>query len=123
MKFLLSIVLILLLAGPALAGELREDKQARLDDACEVERQNKLTPMRKEFVEECVAKKQLPDRDACVTFYADYGNRMGGRAPLFYDLPACVTAFEFQQGVVTRIDDSLIHVVEYPVIRSYAFPT
>ncbi len=99
MRFLLSIVLILLLAGPALAGESREDKQAQLDGACEVERQKKLTPMRKEFVEECVAKKQLPNREACVTFYADYGNRMGGRAPLFYALPACVTAFEFQQGV------------------------
>jgi hypothetical protein len=24
---------------------------------------------------------------------------MGGRAPLFYDLPECVTAFEFQQSV------------------------
>jgi len=99
MKNLLSIVLILLLAGPVLAGESREDKQARLDGACEVERQKKLAPMRKEFVGECVAEKQLHNREACVTFYADYGNRMGGRAPLFYDLPACVTAFEFQQGV------------------------
>jgi len=98
MKNLISIVLILMLAGPALAKESREDKQARLDNACEVEREKKLAPMRKNFVEECVAKKELPSRKECETFYADYGNRMGGRAPLFYDLPECVTAFEFQQG-------------------------
>mgnify|MGYP001086065724 CR=1 FL=1 len=99
MKNLISIVLILMLASPALAKESREDKQARLDNACEVERQKKLAPMRKKFVEECVAKKELPSRKECETFYSDYGNRMGGRAPLFYDLPECVTAFEFQQGV------------------------
>ncbi len=99
MKNLIPIVLILMLAGPALAKESREDKQARLDNACEIERQKKLAPMRKKFVEECVANKELPNRKECETFYADYGNRMGGRAPLFYDLPECVTAFEYQQGV------------------------
>jgi hypothetical protein len=98
MKTLISIVLILMLASPALAKESREDKQARLDSACEVERQKKLAPMRKKFVEDCVANKELPGYKDCETFYADYGNRMGGRAPLFFDLPECVTAFEFQQG-------------------------
>jgi len=95
---IVSIVLILMLAGPALAKESREDKQARLDNACEVERQKKLAPMRNKFVEDCVVNKELPSRKECETFYADYGNRMGGRAPLFYDLPECVTAFDFQQG-------------------------
>ena len=102
MKNLISIVLILMLAGPALAKESREDKQTRLDNACEVERQKKLAPMRKKFVEDCVANKELPTYKDCETFYADYGNRMGGRAPLFYDLPECVTAFEFQQGARSR---------------------
>jgi len=95
---IVSIVLILMLTGPALAKESREDKQARLDNACEVERQKKLAPMRNKFVEDCVVNKELPSRKECETFYADYGNRMGGRAPLFYDLPECVTAFDFQQG-------------------------
>jgi hypothetical protein len=97
-KILISIVLLLLLADPVLAKESRDEKQARLDAVCEVERQKKLAPMRAGFVEECVANKALPSRDACVTFYADYGNRMGGRAPLFYDLPDCVIAFEFLQS-------------------------
>ena len=102
MKNLISIVLILMLASPALAKESREDKQSQLDNACEVERQKKLAPMRKKFVEDCVANKELPGYKDCEIFYADYGNRMGGRAPLFYDLPECVTAFEFQQGARSR---------------------
>ena len=98
MKYVISIILMLILIGPALAKESRENKQARLDGACEVARQTKLAPMRKGFVDECVANKELPNRKECERFYSDYGNRMGGRAPLFYDLPECVTAFDFQQS-------------------------
>jgi hypothetical protein len=90
--------LVLLIFNPAIANESRENKQARLDSACEVVREKKLVPVRKQLVEECVANKELPSRKECVTFYADYGGRMGGRAPLFYDLPECVTAFEFNQS-------------------------
>ena len=97
-QILLFIVLISLLINPALAKESREDKQASLDAACEVERQKNIAPMRNKAIEDCVANKELSDRQECERFYADYGERMGGRAPLFYDLPACVTAFEFQQG-------------------------
>ena len=95
---LLSFVFISLLINPALAKESREDKQARLDAACEVERQKKIAPMRQQVVEECVASKELPNRKECERFYADYGERTGRKAPLFYDLPECVTAFEFLQG-------------------------
>ena len=98
MKYVISIILALVLSSPALAKESREQKQAKLDGACEVARQKKLAPMRKQFVDECVANKELPDRKECERFYADYGNRMGGRAPLFYDLPECVTAFDYRQS-------------------------
>lgn len=97
-QVLLFIVLIPLLISPLQAKESREEKQARLDAACEIERQKKIAPMRKKVIEDCVANKELSDRSECERFYADYGERMGGRAPLFYDLPACVTAFDFQQG-------------------------
>ena len=97
-QVLLFIVLVSLVISPVQAKESREDKQASLDAACEVERQKKIAPMRKKVIEDCVANKELSDRPECERFYADYGERMGGRAPLFYDLPACVTAFEFQQG-------------------------
>ena len=97
-QVLLSFVLISLLISPALAKESRVDKQARLDAACEVERQKKIAPMRQQVVEECVTNKEFPNRSECERFYADYGERTGRKAPLFYDLPECVTAFEFLQG-------------------------
>ena len=99
MKIFMFCVLILLLIGPLSARETREDMQSRLNGECEAARLKELTPMRKGFVDECVVNKELPGRTECERFYADYGNRMGQRAALFYDLPECVTAFEYQQGV------------------------
>ena len=98
MKALISVALILLLSGPALSDQSREKKQAELDAVCESARLEKLTPMREGFVEQCVTNKEKSSREHCERFYADYGNRMGGRAPLFYDLPACVTAFEYAKS-------------------------
>ena len=98
MKRVLTIVLMVLAASPALAGQARDAKQAKLDAACEAARQKKLAPIRKQYVEACVANEEQPSRQDCERFYADYGGRMGGRAPLFYDLPECVTAFNFLQG-------------------------
>ncbi len=54
--------------------------------------------MRKEYIAECVTNNELPSQEECEQFYADYGERMGRHAPLYYDLPECVEAFEFQQG-------------------------
>ena len=98
MKILISVVLVLLLSSPVFADQSRENKQAELDAVCESARQEKLTPMREGFVEECVANKEKSSREHCERFYADYGGRMGGRAPLFYDLPACVTAVEYAKS-------------------------
>lgn len=97
-QILLFTVLFSFLINPALSKESREQKQASLDAACDAVRQKNLAPIRKGFVEECVINKEQPGRQECETFYADYGERMGGRAPLFFDLPECVTAFEFQQS-------------------------
>jgi hypothetical protein len=97
-SYLIISALLLMALNPAQARESREEKQARLDGACEVARQKKLAPMRKKFVEECVANKEMPNRKECERFYSDYGNRMGGRAPLFYDLPECETAFQYRQS-------------------------
>jgi len=97
-QVLLSLILMSLLTSPALAKESREDKQAGLDAACEAARQEKIAPMRQQVIEDCVANKELSSRKECERFYADYGERTGRKAALFYDLPECVTAFEFQQG-------------------------
>lgn len=97
-QVLLFTLLVSLLINPALAKESREDKQARLDATCEVERQKLLVPMRKEYIGKCVTNNEKPTLEECQLYYKDHGERMGGRAPLYYDLPECVTAFEFQQS-------------------------
>lgn len=84
--------LLILVALPTQASE-----QAKLDAACEAAREQKLAPLRAGFIEECIEKKQRPDRAACERFYADFGNQAGNRAPLFYDLPECVKAFEYRR--------------------------
>ena len=70
MGIFVFIVLALLLTNTAMASQSRKDKQAELDAA----------------------------RESCERFYADYGNKMGGRVPLFYDLPECVTTFAFTRS-------------------------
>ena len=73
-------------------------QQSQLDQACENAREQKLAPLREHYIEECVAKNQRPDRASCERFYADFGAQSGSRAPLFYDLPECVEAFEYKRN-------------------------
>ena len=98
LQVLLSILFIALLINPALAKESREEKQARLDAACEAARQEKIAPLRQQAIEDCVTNKEMPNRKECERFYAPYGERTGRKAALFYDLPECETAFEYQQS-------------------------
>jgi len=76
----------------------REAKRAELDAACEVARQEKLTLVKAQYVEECMVTKQRPDRAACERFYADYGESSANQAPLFYDLPQCEKAHEYRRS-------------------------
>ena len=87
-----------ILASGAVADSARDQKQAKLDTACEQAREQKLAPLRKGYVEECVKNKEQDSREACESFYADYGARSGNRAALFYDLPKCVEAFDYQNS-------------------------
>jgi hypothetical protein len=85
-------------AGLAAGGD-RATQQAELDAACEAARERKLAPLRAQYVEECVRDQVKESRAACEQFYSDYGAQSGSRAPLFYDLPECVQAFEFRESV------------------------
>jgi hypothetical protein len=38
------------------------------------------------------------NRAYCEKFYADYGAGTGNRGPMFYDLPECATAFDYQKS-------------------------
>ena len=75
-----------------------ETNQAQLDAQCELAREIKLAPERARYIDECVAKKQKPDRSACERFYADHGAQSGNRAPLYYDLPECRRAFDARRN-------------------------
>jgi hypothetical protein len=89
----------LLVAATGIADDKdTRQRQAELDAACEEARERRLAPERERFIEECVAKEQKPDRAACERFYSDYGAQSGKRAPLYYDLPECVEAFEFRKN-------------------------
>ncbi|MGA9573218.1 MAG: hypothetical protein WBS20_04635 [Lysobacterales bacterium] len=102
MKNLVYMALSLMLLGafhaPVYANESREETQAALDAACEAAREKKLAPIRSGYVEECVTNKEQASREACEKLYKHYGERMGKRVPLFYDLPECVRAFDFRQS-------------------------
>lgn len=76
----------------------RVHQQAELDAACEAAREKKLAPMREQYIEDCVKNEEQRDRRACEVFYSDFGAQSGNRAPLFYDLPECVEAFDFQNS-------------------------
>ena len=96
---ILGLVSTLLL--PIVCNSTDSDRQAmqeKLDAECEAAREHKLAPERARFIDECVEKQQRADRAACERFYSDYGARSGNRAPLYYDLPECAKAFDFQRS-------------------------
>ena len=94
-----SLMLVSISGLPSETQKEREAEQAELDAICEAARQEKLTLVRAEYIEECIEKKQRPDRESCERFYADYGESAGGnQVPLFYDLPECVKAYEYRRS-------------------------
>jgi hypothetical protein len=88
---------LLLVASVVARDQEAVQRQAELDAACEEAREHRLAPERRRHIDECVVRKQKPDRAACERFYSDYGAQSGSRAPLYYDLPACVEAFEYRK--------------------------
>lgn len=89
-------VLVMLVLTPlvAVGDDPAAEKQAALDRACEAARDRALAPLRNDIRAECLADGR--DAETCQREAADFnGNRIGGRSPLFYDLPECVAAFEY----------------------------
>ena len=74
----------------------REVRQKNLDQACEQARERKLAPERNRIIQECINSGRT--QHYCIEFNKDYGARMGDRAPLYLDLPACVKAFEYKRS-------------------------
>jgi hypothetical protein len=101
MKFVNLLIVMLLVSGSTFvhAGQSEQErkaKQAELDAICEAARQKMIVLERAKHIEECVQSKQQADRAACERYYANYGQRAGGQAPLFYDLPQCEEAHAYR---------------------------
>ena len=94
-----ALTLFLLLFWPmAVSGQDDRSRiQQGLDAACEAARTERLAPLRRQYIDDCVRERGT-DRAACERFYADFGARSGNRAPLFYDLPECEEAFNYRRG-------------------------
>jgi len=84
------------LYSSTLLANAKKTEQAKLDKACESARQEALAPIKKEIYQECITKFKK-DKSVCQRQADAYnGNRING-APMFYELPACVKAFEFRK--------------------------
>lgn len=73
-------------------------RQSELDRQCEAARAEKLAPLREAAFQDCMnAKRSSRSEAECRRKTAgENGNRVGG-TPRFYDLPACVEAFEHKR--------------------------
>lgn len=93
---LLLAALIMALHSSALFAHSTINAQAKLDKNCESARQKALAPRKKEIYQECLTKFKK-NKSVCKHEADVYnGNRING-APMFYELPACVKAFEFRK--------------------------
>lgn len=96
---LITLVMAIGIAFSAQANdEERAAKQSELDQACEAARNERLVPLRQKMIDTCVQKEEFDSPGECEAYYADYGERAGGRQAMFYDLPACVEAFNYEQS-------------------------
>jgi hypothetical protein len=91
-----------MLAGvtAAAASESEEDRrqarQEELDRNCEAARQVALQPRREAIYQECINKFRK-EEGVCRNEANSYnGYRVSG-APLYYDLPECVEAFDYRK--------------------------
>lgn len=88
--------LLMISYSSAVLANTAKTEQAKLDKACESARQTALEPRKKEIFQECLTKFKK-GKSVCQQEADAYnGNRING-APMFYELPACVKAFDFRK--------------------------
>ena len=78
------------------SGSDDQGKQAELDAACESARLLALGPKRSDIYQECVDKFKK-SAAVCEKDADSYNGNRVGASPLFYDLPECEAAFEYQK--------------------------
>lgn len=75
----------------------RAARQQELDAACEAARAERLAADRQKLMAECVGNAKGSQAE-CEAQLSNYGERSGTRPPLYYDLPACEAAIDFQKS-------------------------
>ena len=79
---------------------LKKSDVSALVEKCEVARETKLAPLRKQAIDECIASGSKNEA-GCKRYYRDYGNpvaRATGTTPrLFHDLPECKISGEAEK--------------------------
>ena len=78
------------------AQDRRQARQAELDRECETARQAALQPKREDIYQECINKFKKEEGVCQSEANAYNGYRISG-APLYYDLPECVQAFDYRK--------------------------
>lgn len=94
-RWITFLLTLMMAASPQ--AEDREATQAALDRACELARQLHLIPERERLIRQCQADSGKLRQD-CERLYARYGERAGSRPALYYDLPVCQRAFDYQRS-------------------------
>ena len=99
-------VLCILLASagsPVIAQEIKRSELSDLFAECELHREQKIAPLRKEAVEECVTGGSRDtanrSREECEERNANFGRRNPAlsRPGMFWDLPACQRALDAER--------------------------
>jgi len=93
---ILFVFVTIICNGLATADD-RQNKHAELDAACEAARQAALAPRKSEIYQECIDKFKK-SAEVCEEEADGYNGNRVGRSPLFYDLPECEAAFEYQKN-------------------------
>jgi hypothetical protein len=90
--------MLILISGSLAAETIDRDKGAELMEECQVQRQEKIAPLKEEAIENCVSKR-LRDRAGCEDYNRNFGERSVAGAPtgMFWDLPVCEKAIAAQQ--------------------------
>lgn len=81
----------LLLAWAFVAPAAQQD-QAAMEASCQAARQEQLGPLREQNLHQCLTQG-AKDQATCEAESANYGERVGVRQAMFYDLPECEAAF------------------------------
>ena len=99
MKNSLVLIISMLFATVGYCAESaveRSAKQAELDGICEAARKKALAPMKRDIFQECLTNGK--EEEVCQAEADGFNGARVGRGPLFYDLPECEAAFEYQKS-------------------------